>query len=72
LEASISPLFTLVEWAREVLVGIFSSPVTISHALIVSSIILMFDREGLAMRLKIRGMVSAIDVVIDKAINLGS
>jgi len=32
----------------------------------------MFDLEGLTMWLKIRGMVSGIGVVIDKAINLGS
>jgi len=32
----------------------------------------MFDQEGVAMQLKIRGMVSGIDVVIDKAINPGS
>jgi len=32
----------------------------------------MFDREGLTMRLKIRRMVSGIGFVIDKAINPGS
>jgi len=32
----------------------------------------MFDRERLAMRPKIRGMVSGIDFMIDKAINPGS
>jgi len=31
-----------------------------------------FDQEGLAMRLKIREMVSGIDIVVDKAINPGS
>jgi len=32
----------------------------------------MFDWESLTMRLKIRGMVSGIGFVIDKAINPGS
>jgi len=32
----------------------------------------MFDREGLTMQLKIRGMVSGKGVVIDTAINPGS